>query len=240
MARKKKDSPIDFAEVMGLTEPDLKDAMRSLRKDRKTPAAPPPASPPAGAPKPPAPDIDLYNNRESRNIESLEEYAIPRDIIDLESKLTLPELKFLELTLVHKMPVPQALKAANVPNTNSLGKTALYDLGGKIRKKYETQVQDKREIFRTVGLGESQVAQNIKQLTESSNERIKLGANKLAADCLRLTEPPPPSHQGVNIIINCGPAAPAPLPPGHIPPAQVVIQGEKEDLEPLKPRQITK
>ena len=183
---------------------------------------------------------DIYNTLEHTNHDSLIELDTINNIIDLEEKLTEYELKFLELHLVHRLTVPEALRAANFQNIEHLGKTALYDLGGKIRKKYESRVQDKREIFRTVGLGESQVAQNIKQLTESSNEKIKLGANKLAADCLRLTEPPAHSHQGVNIIINCGPEPPGPLPPGHVPPARAVIQGKPVDLEPSKAHQITK
>jgi hypothetical protein len=246
MAKKRPtDEPIDFAADM--EDSDLKTAMRTLRQGRKRPTTANAANPSKASPKapttsiqPPTSHIDIYNNIDSRDNMSSIEYDIPRDIIDIEAKLTLPELKFLELHLVHRLTVPKALRAAKFPNIDELGKTALYDLGGKIRKKYESAIQDKREIFRDIGLGESQVALNIKALTESSSEKIKLGANKLAADCLRLTEQPPPSHQGVNIIINCGPAAPAPLPPGHVPPAQVVVQGEVVESEPLKPRQITK
>ena len=119
-------------------------------------------------------------------------------------------------------------------------------LAKKIIKKYEVGTEDKREIFRDVGLGESQVAKNVKELCEQDRSMpVKLGANKLAAECLRLTQEPAQTHQGVQIVINCGPAAPGALPPGQVAPAQVIINGQEEasvlpTRPPSKPLQITK
>lgn len=77
MARKKQpDELIDFATDM--EEPELIDAMRSLRKDRNSPAAVPLAAPaapkpgrrspksPASPTKQPAPHIDIHNNKDYR------------------------------------------------------------------------------------------------------------------------------------------------------------------------------
>ena len=165
------------------------------------------------------------------------------NLINIESKITQTEAKFLELLFITKKTIPQALLESNYPNISHLSESQLYKIGNKIRQKYETQVSDKREIFRAVGLGESQIAQNIKTLTENPSAKIQLGANKLAADCVRLTQEPLQAHQGVNIIINCAPPTSAPIQPGHVAPAQVFIEGEQGqviDLEPLKPKQITK
>jgi hypothetical protein len=52
----------------------------------------------------------------------------------------------------------------------------------KSGKSYEFQTSDSREIFRAAGIGEAQVAMNVALLTQEDSPKIRLGANKLAAE----------------------------------------------------------
>ncbi len=109
MAKKKaQEDPIDFAADMAEPDPDqdLQNAMKTLRSRRRTRR---PCAPPSLPPGPPA-HLDIYSNKDSINNESLIEYDNNENLIDLEAKLTLPELKFLEMYLVHRLSIPKAFK----------------------------------------------------------------------------------------------------------------------------------
>ena len=101
----------------------------------------------------------------------------------------------------------------------------------------EREEDDPQKIFRAVGFGEVAIARGIKRIAQKSqSEMVKLNAHALAAKCCRMTQEPIMSHQGVNIIINCG-TEPAGGPGAPARPVNVLVQGS--DL-PSKPLQITK
>ena len=101
----------------------------------------------------------------------------------------------------------------------------------------EREEDDPQKIFRAVGFGEVAIARGIKRIAQKSqSEMVKLNAHALAAKCCRMTQEPIMSHQGVNIIINCG-TEPAGSPGAPPRPVNVSIQGE---ALPAKPLQITK
>jgi hypothetical protein len=114
--------------------------------------------------------------------------------------LTLQEIKFLELYLSGRHTIKSQMIKAGYKYHSDWG---LYDRARKTLKRYERLAGDKADIFRDIGLGEVEVANNIKKLAlNSKSEFVQTQATGLAAKCLRLTDAPPPSHQGVQIVIN--------------------------------------
>ena len=154
--------------------------------------------------------------------------------IDIKNEMTLKELAFIQYHFGLGYGIDKSMILAGYTD---ITKSARYDAAKKIVNKYESQTEDKRQIFRLIGLGESQVASNIKELAQNAkSEMVRLNANALSAKCLRLCDEPERSHQGVNIIINCQPAGPGACAPGR--PTEVI---EQEELPtPTKPLQITK
>jgi hypothetical protein len=115
-------------------------------------------------------------------------------------QLDAKETLFLLNWLPGKMTKKMAMKKAGYSYDKDV---SMYSKAANIIKRYEAAAQDKANIFRDVGIGEAQVAQNIKQLAEKSgSEIVRLQANALAAKALRLTDAPPPSHTGIQIVVN--------------------------------------
>ena len=139
---------------------------------------------------------------------------------------------------------PQHVIRPGIPNQDGFFRTAAGPPAGfpeKTRVRLFTpnffRREDKRKIFRDIGFGEARIAKGIMQLAqEAKSEMVRLNAHQLAARCTRMLEEPQASHQGVNIIINCG-TEPAGGPGAPARPVNVLVQGS--DL-PAKPLQITK
>ena len=154
--------------------------------------------------------------------------------ISLKDKLTLKELSFLEIYLVGGKTIDQSMILAGYDNVSQYWR---YEVAKKIIRKYEAQAQDTRKIFQDIGFGQATIAQGIKdKALNAKSEMVSLNAYQLAARCTRMLEEPQASHQGVNIIINCG-TEPAGGPGAPARPVNVLVQGS--DL-PVKPLQITK
>lgn len=168
-------------------------------------------------------------------IEQIEENTYnDNDIIDLRETLTVKELRFLDLYLLGEENVDKALIQAGYVGYHP---HSLYRLGRSIVQKYERQAEDTKKIFQDIGFGQATIAQGIKdKALNAKSEMVSLNAYQLAARCTRMLEEPAQSHQGVNIIINCG-TEPAGGPGAPARPINVSIQGEPL---PAKPLQITK
>ena len=156
------------------------------------------------------------------------------DIADLSETLTVKELRFLDFHLLGGENVDKALMQAGYVGYHP---HSLYRLGRSIVQKYERQAEDTKKIFQDIGFGQATIAQGIKdKALNAKSEMVSLNAYQLAARCTRMLEEPQASHQGVNIIINCG-TEPAGGPGAPARPVNVLVQGS--DL-PAKPLQITK
>jgi hypothetical protein len=174
--------------------------------------------------------------KEDNEINSI---AVKReDGVQLKNKLTLKEVNFLELFFAGGVTIEKALIAAGY---QSKSQRYLYRVAAKIVQKYEQQADDTRKIFQEIGFGQVKIAQGIKNLAEKAkSEMVRLNALALAAKCCRMTSEPEGSFQGVNIIINTGPAPGEPGQPGQ-PPPRIVIPGEPiNSTVPRKPLQITR
>ena len=159
---------------------------------------------------------------------------IVNNYINLKDMLTLKELKFLEIYFVGGETIDSAMIKAGY---GEFGIQWRYELAQKIVRKYEAQAEDTRKIFQDIGFGQLTIAQGIKdKALNAKSEMVSLNAYQLAARCTRMLEEPQASHQGVNIIINCG-TEPAGGPGAPARPVNVLVQGS--DL-PSKPLQITK
>ena len=161
--------------------------------------------------------------------------------VDPDLPLTLQEIGFLENYFVspyspqtEELTIDQAMILAGYDyvTQSTRGKWAQ-----KILRKYELGAGDSQKIFCDIGLGQAQIARGVKHKAENAiSEMVALNALKLAAQCTRMVEEPQASHQGVNIIINCG-TEPTGGPGAPARPVNVSIQGE---ALPAKPMQITK
>jgi len=145
------------------------------------------------------------------------------------------DLQFLVNYLGKGMTIDKAMVSAGYAY---LPQTTRYDKARKVVKAYAAGTEDKANIFRDVGLSEVEVAQNIKKLIESSrSDQVKLNALALAAKCLRLTDEPEHTHQGVRINIYTGGAAAA---QGAAPPERMGVTINTQIVHTDKPLQITK
>ena len=164
-----------------------------------------------------------------------------RDLVDMKSPLTLQEIGFLEHYFIspYSPQIEELSKddAMILAGFGHLSKLQRNRIANKILGKYESQAGDVRKIFGDIGFGQTQIARGIKdKALNAVSEMVSLNALKLAAQCTRMVEEPATSHQGVNIIINCG-TEPAGGPGAPARPVNVLVQGS--DL-PAKPLQITK
>ncbi len=159
---------------------------------------------------------------------------ISNNYINLKDKITLKELSFLEIYFVGGETIDSAMIKAGYGDMSWQWR---YELAQKIVRKYEAQAEDTRKIFQDIGFGQLTIAQGIKnKAINAKSEMVSLNAYQLAARCTRMLEEPAQSHQGVNIIINCG-TEPAGGPGAPARPINVSIHGEPL---PAKPLQITK
>jgi hypothetical protein len=156
------------------------------------------AKPPQKAPGEPGPIIGIKNiNGDSSLGEG--NLLLGSNRKDIRP-LNLQEIKFLELYLSGKHTKKSAMIKAGFKHRSDYG---LYFRANSIIKRYERGAADKADIFRDIGLGEVQIAKNIEKLaSRSRSEMVKVQANSLAAKCLRLTDAPPPTHAGIQIVIN--------------------------------------
>ena len=120
------------------------------------------------------------------------------DKIDCKSALTLQEQIFLDLHLIEKKPIKDAMNQAGY---NDLPERTLYFRAKKIVQKFEAKAGDHRNIFRAIGLGEVRVAMGVLELCNSKNEKNKALGLQLASKCLGLQREVMEGGQGVTIII---------------------------------------
>lgn len=217
---------------------------------KKTPNSPQPRAPRATregqTPKQP-PALVSSNNLENNDIlynqdSIIEDRYINEASIDIKGKLTLQELKFLEIYFTTpyspkkgRMTIEKAMIAAGYTN---ISQRERYRIAAKIVKKYEDQTEDARKIFQDIGFGPVEIAKGIKALAKTArSEMVKLNAHGMAAKASRMLREPEQTHQGVQIIINC--ASPSPG-QGQGPPVQVNVQEVRPAIpKPKKPLQIT-
>jgi len=179
---------------------------------------------------PPAP-IDIYNiiggSIDSSNI------GEGSSATDLKAKMTVKELKFLEIYLAGNISKIKAIKAAGFEAAQD---SHLYLVAKKIIEKHETQAGDGRILARAMGLGEVKVLQTLWELMQSKIERIRLDAVMYLGKILGLTREQVEGAHGITIIFEG--AAPN-LPASIALPAQA---GEQAQPLPYPGRvlQITK
>jgi hypothetical protein len=160
--------------------------------------------------------------------------------IDIKAKLTLQELKFLEIYLSERITIDNAIIQAGYGNYS---KDWRYKLAKKIVIKYERSGGEAAKIFQELGFGQIKVVQGIIDKAENAkSEMVSLNALALAAKCCRMTEEKERTGQGISINIITTVAAPGGPGPGPI-PSQVVIAGVTDEDQPPAPRrplQITR
>ena len=155
---------------------------------------------------PPAP-IDIYNiiggSIDSSNI------GEGSSATDLKAKMTVKELKFLEIYLAGNISQVNAVKAAGYEGYNE----RYYEtLARRIIAKHEAQVGDGRILARAMGMGEVKVLQTLWELMQSKVERIRLDAVMYLGKILGLTREQVEGAHGITIIFEgAAPNLPASL-----------------------------
>ena len=135
----------------------------------------------------------------------------------VKEKLTLKELKFLELYLTDGMSIDSAMIAAGYGHVSKIWR---YNLAKRIILKHECRAGDHRKIFRIIGAGETAVAMGLLNLAQNAkSEMVKLNAWAHLAKVLGLTKEVLEQAEGIQIVINqgCAPASPE-QPPNSPPP----------------------
>jgi len=136
----------------------------------------------------------------------------------IKEKLTLKELKFLELYLTDGMSIDSAMIAAGYGNVSKIWR---YNLAKRIILKHECRAGDHRKIFRIIGAGETAVAMGLLNLAQNAkSEMVKLNAWASLAKILGLTKEVLEQAEGIQIIINSSKGLAKPGdPPTDLPPS---------------------
>jgi hypothetical protein len=163
------------------------------------------------------------------------------DRIDCKSALTLQEAAFLDLHLIEKKSIKDAMIQAGYRN---LSQRTLYFRARKILQKYEVKAEDHRTIMRAIGCGEVAVITRLwheAQTSQSAGARVQ--ALTTLGKWLDLDREVIQGGQGVTVIIqgydgsaqqiNVG--GPAPTNPANSTPYQ-----HPTPSQPGQPIQITK
>ena len=120
----------------------------------------------------------------------------------IKEKMTLKELKFLELYLTDGMTIDSAMIAAGYGHVSKIWR---YNLAKRIILKHECRAGDHRKIFRIIGAGETTVAMGLLTLAQTAkSEMVRLNAWASLAKILGLTKEVLEQAEGIQIIINQG------------------------------------
>jgi DNA-binding Lrp family transcriptional regulator len=151
--------------------------------------------------------------------------------IDCKSALTLQEQIFLDLHLIEKKAIKDAMIKAGYQN---LPDRTIYFRAKKILQKYEAKVGDHRKIMRAMGYGETGILQMLIDSAENAkSEIVRLNARIVLAKCLGLQKEVIEGREGVTVIIqgiqdqgqpakpvlSAPPALPGPQPYNHPQPS---------------------
>jgi hypothetical protein len=138
------------------------------------------------------------DNQESKGV-TIEDR---KEKCDIKEKLTLKELKFLELHLTEGMAINKAMIIAGYGHVSEVWR---YNLAKRIILKHECQAGDHRKIFRIIGAGETAVAMGLLTLAQTAkSEMVRLNAWASLAKVLGLTKEVLEQAEGIQIIINPG------------------------------------
>jgi hypothetical protein len=158
---------------------------------------------------------DVHNYREPDYNQSKNNQIIPNDVVSYDysstgygdnkaetSLLNAQELAFLSAYLKGGISIDKAMISAGYAHFSQQHR---YEIARKVVKAYARGTEDRANILRDIGLSEVEVAHSLKQMIDSArSEQVKLNALALAAKCLRLTDEPVSTHQGVSIHIHYG------------------------------------
>jgi hypothetical protein len=121
------------------------------------------------------------------------------DRIDCKSALTLQEQIFLDLHLIEKKSIKDAMIQAGYKN---LSERTLYFRANKILQKYETRAEDPRNIMRAVGAGEVAVITRLwHEAQNASGAGARVQALTTLGKWLGLDKEVLQGAQGITVII---------------------------------------
>ena len=155
-------------------------------------------------------------------------------VTNLKEKLTVKELKFLEIYFQGNITQVNALKSAGY---EGYSEDYYSILARKIILKYESRAGDHRIIFRAMGAGEVAVVQGLLKLAQGSkSEMVRLNAWSMIAKCIGLTKEQVEGAGGITIIFDSPerPMQARELPSAGEEPEPITYQ------QPVKVLQITK
>lgn len=156
--------------------------------------------------------------------------------VDLKVQLSSQELKFITFRFVEGMTIENAMKSAGYEGYHP---SYLWKLGKKIIQKYESSAGDHRKIFRSIGAGETAVAEGLLKLaTTAKSEMVRLNAWTVIAKCLGLQKEVVDVQTGISIIIQQ--PQPAPSEPSRSSRKPALALADKKALPGPTPIEILK
>ena len=160
------------------------------------------------------------------------------DRIDCKSALTLQEQIFLDLHLIEKKSIKDAMIQSGY---NDLPERTIYFRAKKILQKYEAKTEDHRSIMRAIGAGEVAVISKMWEEVQTSQSAVaRVQALTTLGKWLGLAKEVLEGAGGVTIIFEGSgqpaalPGAPPPFPTGGDPRPATALPA------PTKPMMITK
>jgi orotate phosphoribosyltransferase-like protein len=158
------------------------------------------------------------------------------DKIDCKSALTLQEQIFLDLHLIEKKSIKDAMIQAGYQN---LPERTIYFRAKKILQKYEVKAGDHRFVMRTIGCGEVGVISKMWEEAQNAQSAVaRVQALTTLGKWLGLAKEIVEGKQGVTIVIQGPDGQAAAIGPAPQSPAAPPTPGPHL-LPPGKPIQIT-
>ena len=149
--------------------------------------------------------------------------------IDCKSALTLQEQIFLDLHLIEKKSIKDAMIQSGY---NDLPERTIYFRAKKILQKYEAKTEDHRSIMRTIGCGEIAVISKMWEEVQTSQSAVaRVQALTTLGKWLGLAKEVVEGAAGISIIFQAGGQAGQPV--STLPPAQA------EQAQPISSYQVT-
>lgn len=138
------------------------------------------------------------------------------DRIDCKSALTLQEQIFLDLHLIEKKSIKDAMIQSGY---NDLPERTIYFRAKKILQKYEAQTEDHRSIMRAIGAGEVAVISKMWEEVQTSQSAVaRVQALTTLGKWLGLAKEVVEGAGGITIIFEAADQAGQPI--STLPPAQ--------------------
>lgn len=156
---------------------------------------------------------NIIDNKLIDNNSALSIIEDNNEVIDIKAKLTLQEIRFLEIYLTSdykkgkdRMTIEAAMIAAGYTN---ISQRERYRIAANIVKKYERQAPLAQNILQDIGFGQLRIAKGMKRLSEKAkSEMVQYRALEWGSKATSMIQDVPQTNTGIQIVFTCSREAP--------------------------------